>query len=156
MGGSSRLVVWQSEVSADDPPRPVDSLHEHAPDLCFADRIGHDWAGSLRTDEGRALALNYMHAGTDDGSDNDDVDCSTDEDASVDGEASPAVSPCVTTALRTQGWGKPPLGLGRSSAIALLACAFFCVCATAAPQRGVRWCWHRRAHGSTGRSFGGC
>ncbi|KAK3260382.1 hypothetical protein CYMTET_30664 [Cymbomonas tetramitiformis] len=81
------------------------------------------------TDEGRKFAPNYIHVEADDVCDDEDAEYSDDGDTSVDGEASLTVSPCVPT----QGCGRPPMGLGRSSAIALLVCAFCCVCATAAP-----------------------
>ncbi|KAK3259268.1 hypothetical protein CYMTET_31727 [Cymbomonas tetramitiformis] len=118
----------ESVVSDEGAPLPVDPMHAHEPDLCFADRIAQ-LDGLSVTQEGVGFALRCMHAGSEDGSDGIDADEYADEDAPADDMASPKMPSHVLPS----GCGKPPIGLGRSSAITLFLCAFFCVCSTAAP-----------------------
>ncbi|KAK3232929.1 hypothetical protein CYMTET_56746 [Cymbomonas tetramitiformis] len=117
----------QSVVSDEDTPRPVDPLHAHEPDMCFADRIAQMGGFSI-TSEGHQFSLNHMHVEADDVRDDvingDDAGCATaHRRGSVRwrrGIADDVARLCACA----QECGKPPMGFGRSSAIALLVCAF--------------------------------
>ncbi|KAK3253490.1 hypothetical protein CYMTET_37258 [Cymbomonas tetramitiformis] len=92
-----------------------------------ASRIAQTGGLSI-TAEGKDLAMRYMHAESETDSYDSDVGESAAEYDPTDREDAvpqPA-APC-------QGCGTPPWGFGRSSAIAVMVCVFFCVCATAAP-----------------------
>ncbi|KAK3251597.1 hypothetical protein CYMTET_39064 [Cymbomonas tetramitiformis] len=122
--------VYPDESEAPDvgDMMPVDPMHAHEPDLCFADRIAR-MGGLSITAEGRDLAMRYMHAESETGSCDGDADGSAAGYDPIDGED--AVPQPLLASRR--GCGAPPWGFGRSSAIAVMVCAFFCVCATAAP-----------------------
>ncbi|KAK3250446.1 hypothetical protein CYMTET_40176 [Cymbomonas tetramitiformis] len=117
----------ESEASDAGDMMPVDPMHAHEPDLCFADKIAR-MGGLSITAEGKDFAMRYMHAESETDSCDGDVDDSAAGCDSIDGEdAVPR-----PTASRP-GCGALPWGFARSSAIAVMLCAFFCVCATAAP-----------------------
>ncbi|KAK3238283.1 hypothetical protein CYMTET_19894 [Cymbomonas tetramitiformis] len=89
-----------------------------------ADKIARPGGISI-TQEGADFALRYMHAGSDDGSDNSGAG------EYADGVAT--ASPGIPSRVHSGGCGKPTLGFGRFSANALFMCALFCAYATAAP-----------------------
>ncbi|KAK3285566.1 hypothetical protein CYMTET_6839 [Cymbomonas tetramitiformis] len=117
----------ESEASDAGDVMPVDPMHAHEPGLCFADRIAR-MGGLSITAEGKDLAMRYMHAGSETDSCDSDVDGSAAGYDPIDGEDAVPQPP-----TSRRGCGAPPWGFGRSSAIAVMVCAFFCVCATAAP-----------------------
>ncbi|KAK3242515.1 hypothetical protein CYMTET_47803 [Cymbomonas tetramitiformis] len=117
----------ESEASDDDVMMPVDPMHAHEPDLCFADKIAQ-MGGLSITAEGKDLAMRYMHAESEAGSYDSDADESAAGCDPADGEGAVRQPPDPR-----QGCGTPPSGFGRSSAIVVMVCAFFCVCATVAP-----------------------
>ncbi|KAK3233859.1 hypothetical protein CYMTET_55876 [Cymbomonas tetramitiformis] len=117
----------ESEASDTGDMMPVDPMHAHEPDLCFADKIAR-MGGLSITAAGKDFAMRCMHAESETDSCDGDVDDSATGCDSIDGEDA-VLRP---TAFRP-GCGTPPWGFARSSAIAVMLCAFFCVCATAAP-----------------------
>ncbi|KAK3266604.1 hypothetical protein CYMTET_24778 [Cymbomonas tetramitiformis] len=117
----------ESEASDVGDMMPVDPMHAHEPDLCFADRIAR-MGGLSITAEGKDLAMRYMHAESETDSCDGDVDASAAGCDPIDGEDAVPQPPASR-----RGCGAPPWGFGRSSAIAVMVCAFFYVCATAAP-----------------------
>ncbi|KAK3249383.1 hypothetical protein CYMTET_41186 [Cymbomonas tetramitiformis] len=126
---STRVGSNESVVSDEGAPLPVDPMLAHEPGLCFADRIARPDEISV-TQEGANFALRYMHAGSEDGSDGSNAGEYAHGIATADEVASPGMPSRVHPGGRC---GKPPLGFGRFSAIALFMCALFCVCANAAP-----------------------
>ncbi|KAK3253148.1 hypothetical protein CYMTET_37576 [Cymbomonas tetramitiformis] len=116
-----------SEASDAGDMMPVDSMHAHEPDLCFADKIAR-MGGLSITAAGKDFAMRYMHAESETDSCDGDADGSAVGYDPIDGEDA------VPQPLASRrGCGAPPWGFGRSSAIAVMVCTLFCVCATAAP-----------------------
>ncbi|KAK3280025.1 hypothetical protein CYMTET_12115, partial [Cymbomonas tetramitiformis] len=122
-----RVYPDESEASDAGDMMPVDPMHAHEPDLCFADRIAR-MGGLSITAEGKDLAMRYMHAESETDSCDGDVDDSAAGCDPIDGEDAVPQPPASR-----RGCGAPPWGFARSSAITVMLCAFFCVCATAAP-----------------------
>ncbi|KAK3281761.1 hypothetical protein CYMTET_10471 [Cymbomonas tetramitiformis] len=117
----------ESDASDDGVVLPVDPMYAHEPDLCFADRIAQ-MGGLSITAEGKDLAMRYMHAESETDSYDSDVDESAAGCDPADSEDAVRQPPAPR-----QRCGTPPWGFGRSSAIVVMVCALFCVCATAAP-----------------------
>ncbi|KAK3283979.1 hypothetical protein CYMTET_8348 [Cymbomonas tetramitiformis] len=115
----TRVYPDESQASDAGDMMPVDPMHAHEPDLCFADRIAR-MGGLSITAEGKDLAMRYMHAGSETDSCDGDVDGSAAGYDPIDGED--AVPQPLTS---RRGCGAPPWGFGRSSAIAVMVCALF-------------------------------